>query len=72
MGGPSKCTCLKCKKKLGLIKFKCGFCDYEFCIQHRLPEDHNCDKDFKAILQEKLKESIHANASEETHRVIKI
>jgi predicted nucleic acid binding AN1-type Zn finger protein len=65
--------CVTCKKKIGLIKFKCKFCEYEFCIQHRLPEDHTCEKDFKTILQAKLNESIYTNSSVKTQsKVIKI
>lgn len=38
----------KCKKKLGLISFKCK-CGKSFCLDHRLPETHECTFDFKKI-----------------------
>jgi len=38
--------CNKCSKKVGILGFKCK-CDSTFCKGHRLPEDHDCDYDFK-------------------------
>ena len=40
----SKCN--TCNKKLGIRGFKCQ-CEYSFCKNHRMPEDHDCDFDFK-------------------------
>lgn len=48
--------CYICKKKLGLMPFKCK-CEQEFCSLHRAPEDHACTYDFKKegkMLLEKL------------------
>ena len=38
--------CCVCKKKLGLLPFKCK-CEKDFCSAHRAPEDHECTHDFK-------------------------
>lgn len=36
--------CTKCNHKCGFIPFKCSACCYNFCINCRLQEDHNCEK----------------------------
>ncbi len=48
--------CAYCGKKISL-PFKCKFCGQEFCMEHRLPENHDCPKlkEFK----EKSKEDIN-------------
>lgn len=38
--------CQSCKKKVGLIGFKCR-CGSTFCGTHRHPENHDCSFDFK-------------------------
>ncbi|KAI3693573.1 hypothetical protein L1987_76520 [Smallanthus sonchifolius] len=38
--------CLSCKKKLGVMGFKCK-CGETFCGNHRYPEEHDCEFDFK-------------------------
>ena len=38
--------CNKCSKKIGVLGFPCK-CGSSFCRSHRLPEDHDCDYDFK-------------------------
>jgi len=38
--------CFKCSKKVSVLGFKCK-CDSTFCKAHRLPEDHDCEYDFK-------------------------
>ena len=37
------CTFANCKKK-EMIRFECKLCNKNFCINHRLPEGHNCFK----------------------------
>ena len=44
----SRCTAGSCRKKLGLIGFTCK-CGKSLCMSHRLPEDHACEFDHKAI-----------------------
>jgi len=43
-----KKRCIICKKKLILTDQKCR-CGIVFCPKHRLPEQHNCSFDFKAV-----------------------
>jgi len=38
--------CNKCSKKVSILGFQCK-CGSTFCKSHRLPEDHDCDYDFK-------------------------
>ncbi|KAI3501182.1 hypothetical protein L1887_29044 [Cichorium endivia] len=38
--------CLTCKKKIGVMGFKCK-CGESFCGSHRYPEKHDCEFDFK-------------------------
>jgi predicted nucleic acid binding AN1-type Zn finger protein len=45
--------CHICKKKVGLIPFKCK-CENAFCSLHRAPEDHACTFDFKKDTREFL------------------
>jgi len=33
--------CERCGKEV-LLPFKCNFCGKYFCVEHRLPENHNC------------------------------
>ena len=41
-----KIRCNVCKRKLGLLGFECK-CGLMFCSAHLIPEQHNCDYDFK-------------------------
>jgi len=45
--------CNKCSKKVGILGHKCK-CESTFCKAHRLPEDHDCDFDFKQASKAKL------------------
>jgi predicted nucleic acid binding AN1-type Zn finger protein len=36
--------CKICKKNINLMNFQCKSCNIIFCINHRTPEDHNCEK----------------------------
>ena len=54
-----KNKCKVCKKKIGLLGFKCACSDTAlFCSEHRLPESHNCEFDHKTkgkgLLADKL------------------
>lgn len=33
--------CEHCGKEV-ILPYKCGFCGHYFCVEHRLPENHNC------------------------------
>ena len=50
-----KQKCKSCSKKLSLINFKCR-CEHLFCIKCKLPENHNCEYNYKdnSKLSEKL------------------
>jgi len=45
--------CSKCSKKVSLLGFPCK-CGATFCKAHRLPEDHDCEYDFKSEAKAKL------------------
>ena len=45
--------CFTCSKKVNLLGFKCK-CGSTFCKSHRLPEDHDCEFDFKELARAKL------------------
>lgn len=35
------------------MTFKCQCCENIYCVNHRLPEDHECSSDFKGIAHDK-------------------
>ncbi|XP_019172676.1 PREDICTED: zinc finger A20 and AN1 domain-containing stress-associated protein 1-like [Ipomoea nil] len=43
---PAPSRCWSCKKKVGLMEFKCR-CGCTFCRVHRYPEKHDCTFDLK-------------------------
>jgi len=45
--------CNKCCKKVGILGYKCK-CESTFCKTHRLPEDHDCEFDFRQASKAKL------------------
>ena len=45
--------CFSCTKKVGSLGYKCK-CGLTYCRNHRLPEDHECDYDFKQDAIKKL------------------
>ncbi len=46
-----RCSLPKCKNT-EVVQFLCNKCQQNFCVGHRLPQDHNCEK-----LQEELAKS---------------
>lgn len=36
--------CNKCKKEITDLYFHCRYCNQNFCSEHRLPEDHECEE----------------------------
>ena len=34
--------CYYCRRKIGLLGFKCTDCRNEYCTSHRHPEEHDC------------------------------
>lgn len=45
--------CGKCPKKVSLMGYTCK-CGLTFCKSHRLPEEHDCEFDFRQAAKEKL------------------
>jgi len=39
-----RCALSECKKKVAIIIGECKNCELNYCIEHRLPEDHCCEK----------------------------
>ncbi|MFX1236816.1 MAG: rhomboid family intramembrane serine protease [Promethearchaeota archaeon] len=39
--------CQYCNDEIGYLPFKCNYCGFTFCKQHRLPENHECSFDLK-------------------------
>ena len=50
-----KNKCFSCAKKVGIYGFTCK-CDFTFCKRHRLPEQHDCEFDFKQTELQRLSE----------------
>ena len=48
-----KNKCSQCSKKIGVLGFPCK-CGGAYCRAHRLPEDHDCEHDFKQEAKAKL------------------
>jgi len=60
--------CAKCTKKVGVLGHKCK-CGSTYCKGHRLPEDHDCEFDFK---QEGLKKLAKDNQAVVAAKLTKI
>lgn len=50
-----------CKRKLKITDFTCKYCDLKYCINHRLPEEHNCNIDFAKLKENEDKDKIINN-----------
>jgi predicted nucleic acid binding AN1-type Zn finger protein len=68
----TKHRCGVCSKKMGLMTFKCSCCEKEYCVTHRLPEEHQCSGNFRGIALESLKTKIMSQSTHETHNYIKL
>ena len=44
---PKRCQHKDCRKRLGIVKINCK-CELFFCPNHRPPESHSCNYDYKA------------------------
>jgi len=55
----TRCQHESCKKKLSITDFPCK-CEKKYCVNHRLPETHNCVSIEKAreAQQEYLREKL--------------
>ena len=63
-----KQRCFHCKKKTGILNYKCK-CNNIFCTKCRLPEEHCCSYDYKTIGREQLKKTM---VSVKASKIIKI
>jgi len=52
-----RCTSVDCKQKVALVGH-CNHCGSDYCLKHRLPEDHLC-----AQMEAVKKSAFDANAS---------
>ena len=46
--------CSHCGKNLGLLPYTCRYCGKSFCVNHQLPENHDC-KDLEKWKRGELK-----------------
>lgn len=67
---PTK-RCKTCKKRIGLMYFKCSCCGECFCVGHRAPEDHMCPGNFRQAAHEKNKNIVN-EWPQDTHNHIRI
>ena len=61
--------CEKCKKKLGVLEYKCK-CGKVFCISHLHAEEHSCTYDYKEEAKGVLKKQIDVGPLSE--KIVKI
>lgn len=53
----ARCSATGCRKRLNLTsQFSCR-CNYTFCMLHRLPEEHDCNFDYKSEGKNQLQKS---------------
>ena len=63
-----RCAASGCRKRVHLIPYKCR-CNKEFCMLHRMPEEHICEFDYKSF---GMKELEKANPVVVADKIIKI
>lgn len=61
------CRCVYCKKNITIMNFPCNYCKNNYCVRHRTPEDHNCEKDYKSIAIEKNAKILLSNSIPDSH-----
>lgn len=69
-----KIRCLQenCRQRLGLMSFKCSACERLFCVKHRLPEDHECVRDYKQMARLNLQQKMAKDTFADTHHYVKL
>lgn len=67
-----RCHVDTCKKSLGLMPFTCSCCKRGFCVRHRLPEEHKCEKDYKSDALFKHKQKVLCEAITDNHHYVNI
>lgn len=68
MADGNQCATQKCKKSISIFRFKCSYCQKEYCTKHRLPEEHSCESNFKE--KDKLKECLEKQHVKDSHGYI--
>tara|TARA_B100000963_G_scaffold256583_1_gene225092 strand:+ start:1625 stop:1927 length:303 start_codon:yes stop_codon:yes gene_type:complete len=64
-----RCRAEGCRKKLGLIPFRCK-CGLSFCSLHRMPGDHNCQFDWQEDGKLKLQKDLLSAKSLDNHGLL--
>lgn len=64
----NRCQYIDCSRKLKLTSFQCR-CEKIFCENHRIPESHNCNFDYKTLGKKQLQ---NANIQVIHEKIIKI
>lgn len=60
-----RCPYDHCIRKVAKIIGHCNFCDYNFCVNHRLPESHNCHQyhNCKSKAKEELEKQLYDSSN---------
>lgn len=64
----NKGRCWECKKRVGLLGYTCK-CEYVFCSNHRMAEQHDCDFDFKTEGKELLANKLDKCVAEKVSKI---
>ena len=63
-----KSRCFRCNKKVGLLGTDCR-CTLTFCNLHRLPEDHDCNVDYRKEGRMQLEKKVEKVASRKVSEI---
>jgi predicted nucleic acid binding AN1-type Zn finger protein len=64
----ARCAAPGCRKKLHLNPFRCR-CNKDFCLTHRMPEEHICEFDYKSAGIVELKKANPVVVSDKIIRI---
>lgn len=62
----TKCDFKDCQNRAAKIIGDCKACKQKWCLNHRLPEDHNCAQ-LDAIRQKSFEQNMNKLMTEKTH-----
>lgn len=65
---PKKSRCATCRKRVGLTGFNCR-CGKIFCGIHRYSDQHNCDYDYRADAQAKIRKENPVVVGEKVQKI---
>lgn len=63
-----RCNHPECSKKIKLTDVECR-CKNIYCIKHRLPENHNCNFDYKLLEKEILRKSLNKVVADKINKI---